>query len=494
VDDTHQPIDAPAALFLDGAWEAGAGERTREGRDPSTGASLGPWQEASPAQLERAVRGARSAAPTWAERPLAEREAVLRRFAGAVEARREVLLDAIVREAGKPPWEARTEVDAVIGKVELTLRAWHQRCAEFGTATARTRFKPHGVLAVLGPFNFPAHLPNGHIVPALLAGNAVIFKPSERTPAAAGVLAACWAEAGLPPGVLQVVPGGGALGAALATHEGIDGLLFTGGEKVGEHLRQAFAERPGKILALELGGNNPLVAWDADPRAAVPLILQSAFATAGQRCTCARRLILPADARGDALLDALLAGLARMRVGPARATPPPFMGPVIGEETALALLEAQARLTRAGARPLQSLQHLRAGTGLVTPGLLDVSALDPLPDEEFFGPLLLVQRAGDFEAALDLANRTRFGLAAGLLSPSRELYERFFARVRAGIINWNTALPGASGAAPFGGVGASGNHRPSGFFAVDYCAYPVASLECGEPLPPSPAPPGLGDD
>jgi succinylglutamic semialdehyde dehydrogenase len=331
---------------------------------------------------------------------------------------------------------------------------------------------------VLGPFNLPAHLPHSHIIPALLAGNAVVFKPSEFAPGVAAFCADLWRDAGLPPGVLNLVQGGRETGEALARHAGIDGLLFTGSYRAGLALSRIFAETPGKILALELGGNNPLVVWEPQDLAkAAELIVQSAYLTSGQRCVCARRMILPEGGEGDELIEALSERIRGVISGAWNDAPEPFMGPLIHNAAADALLSAQDKLVSSGARILIPAQRSARGPALVTPGLLDATQASNRPDEEFFGPLLQVLRVPDFEAAMVEANNTRFGLAAGLISSRRDLWERFLGEARAGVVNWNRPLTGASGKFPFGGVGQSGNHRPSAWSAADYCQYPVASLE-----------------
>lgn len=461
--------------------------------NPATGDVVWTGAAATAHDVNTAVARARAALPIWSRASLGEREAHLRAFACVLETRKLDLAQAISLEVGKPRWEALTEAQSMITKIDFAVRGYAQRCAEFGTGPAITRFRPHGMCAVFGPFNFPGHLPNGHIVPALLAGNTVVFKPSELTPLVAERTIAAWHEAGLPPGVIELVQGGRETGAALATHAGIDGLFFTGSARTGRWLAEQFARTPEKILALELGGNNPLVVWSAgDLRAAALIVAQSAYATAGQRCTCARRLIVPEGNEGDAVLAAVHAVTARIRVGAFTETPEPFMGPVISADAANSLVARQAAHIAAGADPILYMIQENRNKGFVSPGLLDVTSVADRDDEEWFGPLLQVIRVRDFDAALAEANATRYGLTAGLVSDDRALYERFRREVRAGLINWNQPLTGASGAAPFGGVGRSGNHRPSGLFAADYCAYPVASIEVSELKPPAQLPPGLG--
>ncbi len=467
--------------YIAGAWQAGEGDAF-ESRNPIGQAVLWQGADASPMQVDAAVQAARAAFPAWARRPLEERIAILETFAATLKAHGDELARAIGEETGKPLWEAATEVTSMVNKVAISIQSYRERTGEksgpLADATAVLRHKPHGVVAVFGPYNFPGHLPNGHIVPALLAGNAVVFKPSELTPKVAELTVKCWIEAGIPAGVLNLVQGGRETGIALAGHAGIDGLFFTGSSRTGNLLHQQFAGRPDKILALEMGGNNPLIVDQvADVDAAVYTIVQSAFISAGQRCTCARRLLVPQGAWGDALLARLVQVAGQLKVGRFDEQPAPFMGSVVSLLAARQLLEAQAALLAKGAVALLTMTQPEADAALLTPGILDVTAVAGRPDEEFFGPLLQVIRYTDFDAAIAEANATQYGLAAGLLSDSRERYQQFWVESRAGIVNWNKQLTGAASSAPFGGIGASGNHRPSAYYAADYCAYPVASLE-----------------
>ncbi|MDQ7985977.1 succinylglutamate-semialdehyde dehydrogenase [Pseudomonas sp. G34] len=478
--------------YIAGLWQLGQGDAL-ESLNPVSQQVLWTGREADASQVEAAVQAAREAFAEWAAAPLGERIAVLERFAAVLTARQDELARTIGEETGKPLWEAATEVASMIGKVAISIRSHAERSGQrSGAQGSVLRHKPHGVVAVFGPYNFPGHLPNGHIVPALLAGNTVVFKPSEQTPKVAELTLACWIEAGLPAGVLNLLQGGRETGAALAAHPGIDGLFFTGSSRTGNLLHAQFGGHPETILALEMGGNNALIVDRlVDIDAAVYCIIQSAFLSAGQRCTCARRLLVPEGEWGDGLLARLVSVAASLKVGTFDAEPAPFMGAVISLDAAQHLLKVQERLIDKGARPLLDMSQPLAGAALLTPGIIDVSAVQPRADEEVFGPLLQVIRYADFDAAIVEANATRFGLAAGLLSDSRERYEQFWLRSRAGIVNWNKPLTGAASAAPFGGVGASGNHRPSAYYAADYCAYPVASLESEQLLLPDSLAPGV---
>ncbi|HUP67498.1 MAG TPA: succinylglutamate-semialdehyde dehydrogenase [Sphingomicrobium sp.] len=428
------------------------------------------------------VAAARAALPEWAAHSLSYRIEALRRFANVVRKAEAEFAALISKETGKPLWEAKTEVAAVVNKVDISIDAYAQRTpqrkfeAAMGNRVA-VRHKPHGVLAVLGPYNFPAHLPNGHIVPALIAGNAVVFKPSEKTPAVGAFLVDCLHKAKIPRGVVRLLIGGPEQGKALASEPGIDGLLFTGSARAGQSLHKQFADMPQKMLALELGGNNPLVVWNPkDVPAAAAIAVQSAYLTAGQRCTAARRLIVE-DGKADKLIAEIQSLLDRIIVGEPFADPQPFMGAVIDNGAADHVQEQWLNLMMKGGKPLRRLDRPQKGRPYLTPGLIDVTEVKDRPDEEIFGPVLQIIRVKDFDAAIAEANNTRFGLAASLVGGTPEMYDKFWANVRAGVINWNKPTNGAPSTAPFGGIGLSGNHRPSAFYAADYCAYPVTSSE-----------------
>ncbi|EHD21721.1 MULTISPECIES: succinylglutamate-semialdehyde dehydrogenase [Brenneria] len=485
-------------LFINGAWRQGRGAEFSK-TDPLDNQLLWQGAAANAIDIDDACTAARRAFPAWARLPLAQRTAVVQRFAGLLEQHKEHLAAVISRETSKPRWETLTEVQAMIGKVGISLRAYQQRTGESRTpmadGAASLRHRPHGVLAVFGPYNFPGHLPNGHIVPALLAGNCVVFKASELTPLTAQETVRLWQQAGLPDGVLNLLQGGRATGAALAVNPQTDGLLFTGSASTGYQLHSQLAGQPEKIIALEMGGNNALIVDEVVERdAAVNLAIQSAFISAGQRCTCARRLLVKRGAEGDAFLQRFIEVARALRIGRWDAEPQPFMGGVISSSAAENMLVAQQQLLALGATALLTLTRPEANNALLTPGILDITGVDGVPDEEYFGPLVRVIRYEDFDEALRIANQTRYGLAVGLVSPRRDRFDRLLLEARAGIVNWNKPLTGASSAAPFGGVGASGNHRASAFYAADYCAWPMASLESETLTLPATPTPGVSFD
>ena len=483
------------ALLIDGAWIQGQGTAFSK-TNPVNNQQIWTGHEASQADVEQACLAARQAFPAWARMPLEDRIAIIERFASLLEQNKNELAQVISQETSKPLWETLTEVQSMVGKVAISIRAYDQRTGFSETrmpdGIASLRHRPHGVLAVFGPYNFPGHLPNGHIVPALIAGNTIVFKPSELTPWTAEETAKLWQQAGLPNGVLNILQGGRSTGEALAAAEQIDGLLFTGSANTGYHLHKQMAGAPEKILALEMGGNNALIIDEAtDIDAVVNLAIQSAFVSAGQRCTCARRIIVKQGVNGDAFIQRFVEVAKNLVVGEWNAEPQPFMGGVISSRAAEQMLVAQTKLIALGAKPLLEMTRPQADSSLLTAGILDLTQVDGIPDDEYFGPLTTIYRYNTFDEALSIANNTRFGLAVGLVSPDRDLFDRVLIEARAGIVNWNKPLTGASSAAPFGGVGASGNHRASAFYAADYSAWPMASLESDNVTLPAKLSPGI---
>jgi succinylglutamic semialdehyde dehydrogenase len=447
--------------------------------EPATGALY--WKGPI-GDVDAEVSIARENWADWAGKSITFRMEAMRRFANVVRGKTEQLTDCIARETGKPFWEARTEVESVINKVEISIASYSERTSQrrlegnLGVKSA-LRHKPHGVLAVLGPYNFPVHLPNGHILPALLAGNSVVFKPSEKTPASGAMLIDCYHAAGIPNGALRLLIGGPEEGKKLSCHDGIDGLLFTGSARTGIMLSRTFADTPGKILALEMGGNNPIIVWDAaDLHTAAIIVVQSAFLSAGQRCTAARRLIVR-DGMHQQLIDEIRKLADRLIVGEPHSSPAPYMGPVIDNEVADGLQESLLALMMKGGQPIKQMERPMPDRPFLSPAIIDMTGVKNRPDVELFGPILQVIRVPDFDSAIVEANNTRYGLSASLIGGTPQLYDKFWANIRAGIVNWNRPTNGAPSNAPFGGVGLSGNHRPSAYYAADYCAYPVVSTE-----------------
>jgi succinylglutamic semialdehyde dehydrogenase len=469
-------------LWINGQWERGKGPQLSS-LNPATGETVWQGHEASHDQVDKAIKSARDSFESWMLLAFEDRVKIVKNFEEQLKSNQTLLAETLAKDVGKPLWEAATEVKAMIGKVDISIDAYQARTGTSAKTlnahqTAVTRHKPHGVFVVLGPYNFPGHIPNGHILPAILAGNTIVFKPSELTPLTADVVMRCWQAAGIPDGVINMIQGGSSVGQKLISSQLINGVLFTGSYQTGAKLHKFFSGHPEMLLALEMGGNNPLVVMDVkNQQAAAYHTLVSAYITSGQRCTCARRLIVPRGHAGDEFIDLVEKMTRQLKVGPYTQTPEPFMGPVISKQAAQHLLAAQEDLIKRGANAIIPMEHLIPQTGFVTPALIDVTPMKERYDLELFGPLLQLIRVENFEEAIVEANKTNYGLSAGLLSDDPKLFEQFYRGIHAGIVNWNQPLTGASSAQPFGGIGLSGNFRPSAYYAADYCAYPVASLE-----------------
>ncbi|MFT6734311.1 MAG: succinylglutamic semialdehyde dehydrogenase [Polaribacter sp.] len=483
------------AQFINGKWIKGLG-KPFESRNPANNSIVWKGESANFVQVADAVDSARNAFAAWSGLTYEERLIIVKRFGEILAEEKSLLATAISEETGKILWETLGEVGGMIGKIGISEKAFTERTgtveSQMGDSKAYIRHKPHGVVAVYGPYNFPGHLPNGHIIPALLAGNTVVFKPSEITPKVAEITVRAWEKSGIPKGVINLVQGEVETGVSLANNTGIDGLFFTGSSNVGHLLHKQFAGQPGKILALEMGGNNPLIVNGvSDIDGVVHDIIQSAFVTAGQRCTCARRVFIENNEQGEQILKRLIDVTKKIKIGKFDDEDKPFFGSLVSEKAALSLVSAQESLQNLGGKSLLELKHLEKGTGFVSPGIIDMTGVKNIPDEEYFGPLVKIFRYTEFSDALAEANNTQFGLSAALLSDSQSTYDEFFAAIRAGIVNWNRPTTGANSQAPFGGIGASGNHRASAYYSADYCAYPISSVENEKVSLPETLSPGL---
>lgn len=464
-------------VYIDGKWTDGHGPRLVN-TCPASGDIAWDGNTADAGQVDAAVAAARAAFQDWSRLPQGDRTAILERYGEEIGKRTQAIASTISRDMGKVLWETRAEAATMEAKVAVSIAAQNERagskCEQAAFGASHLTHRAHGVMAVFGPFNFPGHLPNGQIVPALLAGNTCVFKPSELAPGVAAIMADAFRAAGLPDGCLNIVHGARETGGALLDAD-INGLLFTGSANTGVFFHKHFAGRPDVILALEMGGNNPLIIWDpADVEAAGDIAAQSSFLTTGQRCSCARRIILPEGRFGDAVVEAIIARAKGLKIG-AWDEEGVFMGPLVSEAAAQAATDFQMMLSRAGGKSLRRLKRIDRGGGFVTAGVIDVTEAHHVPDEELFGPLMQIVRVKTFDEALVRANATRFGLSAGLVSDDDALWVRAHREMRAGILNRNRPTAGASGSMPFGGPGLSGNFRPGAYYAADYCAWPQAS-------------------
>lgn len=459
---------------------------------PICGSTIWSGLESTPGQIDAVMNRAARAAASWPNTALQQRIQIARNYRDQLQSGRAEIEGLIVREVGKMPWEAAAEVTASIAKVDLSIQALQQRRSDLsiagnGSTVSRTTYQPLGVVIVLGPFNFPLHLPGGQIIPALLAGNAVVFKPSEQATAIGQWMIQAWQAAGLPSDVLQSVLGGPQVAVRAIDSQHTSAVFLTGSRAAGRAIHQRLAGRPEVLLALELGGNNPIViAPDAPEDAVGSIVTASAFVTAGQRCTCTRRAIFIESALAEKQLQRLVQRTWQLQVGMPDDAPPPNIGPLISIAAAETLMATYDQLLSLGCQSMIPLKVDPRANNLVHPAIVDASGLtisqwEQLGQMEWFGPLLVVQRTADFGAAIRAAASTPYGLAAALLGGNKAMFDQFVGEVHAGVVNWNGTTTGAAGSLPFGGLGDSGNHRPAGFFMIDSCNDPVAIIERTNP-------------
>jgi succinylglutamic semialdehyde dehydrogenase len=451
--------------------------------EPATGALL--W-EGETSEVADEIACVERAAPAWAKLPLLSRIETMRRFANHVRDNEEQFTDLIARETGRPLWDTRAEVHALTMSVDVAVGAVSERAGSRrleGAMGARQtlRHRPLGIMGIISPSCLPAKTAADQIVAALIAGNGVLFKPSEKTPVVGQCLVDLMHGAGIPEEVLRCVIGGPDAGAALAADERVDGVLFTGSTLTGISLSRALAGHPEKLLSLNMGSNNAIVVWDvADIASAAALIVQSAFASSGQNCLAARRVIVR-DAIADTLIGEVVRLSDQLVIDHPHAEEAPFMGPLIDMEAADCLTDGFLYLMSNGGRPIRHMKRPIDGLPFVTPGIIDLTDMEQRPDVEYFGPLLQIVRAREFDEAITIANDTRYGLCSALIGGGPELFDYFLAMSKSGIVNWNRPTTATPVSAPMGGTGYSGNHRPGGTYAADACAYPVVSAAFDQP-------------
>ena len=416
----------------------------------------------------------------WRKTTLAHRKAILTKYKELLATNSDLIAETISKEHGKPLWDSKSEVGAMVGKIDVTFESYDDRLNALRSVHAdmsiQARFKPFGVFAVIGPFNFPGHLPNGHIVPLLLAGNSVVFKPSSLTPETGRKIVELLHVAGVPKDVVILCEGSG---QTIVENPLVDGVFFTGSTKVGHTIYKTLSDYPEKIVSLEMGGNNATIVEEAGGiNTATNILLQSAFISTGQRCTCTRRLIVnkgKTACEGDRIIRGLIDAADKLVIGEYTDDPEPFMGPMITTNAVKELIDAQNNLVSMGGVVLKEFKRIGGvASKLVEPGIIDVTDVKNLPDEEYFGPLLQVIRSDDFDHAIEIANDTKYGLVTGVITKNKNLFWKAEAELKTGIVNWNRPTTGCASVVPFGGMGWSGCNRPSGYTTIEHCGHPTA--------------------
>lgn len=444
----------------------------------------------SEAEADAAVRAARRAFGSWSKRTTKERAAYLIRFKKVLKAQASQFAQLISREMGKVLSESKAEVVRVIAKVdsarheEMDLMRSTEHQIEKGVV-GRLRFRPRGVVAILSPFNVPAYLASAQIIPALVHGNTVVYKPSELTPFVGQFIASLWKETGLPKGVFNLVQGRGAVGQALVGHRDVEVVVFTGSWATGSKIAEGISNEPQKLCALEMGGkNSAIVCRDADLSLAVDETISGAYLTTGQRCNATSRLLLEQPI-ADQFIDGFLRRVDRISIGYSL-DQNAWMGPLVSEK---ALKRVSDYLSRA---PQEGFEVLRKGGRFdchrrgyyLKPSvhLRRQFPNDPLregtyTDDEVFGPDVAIYIVRNLDEAIALNNRSFYGLVASVFTKSKAKFEQVLREAENGLIHWNVATTRSSGRLPFGGLKRSGNDRPVGFFSPYVCTIPTSSVE-----------------
>ena len=440
--------------------------------------------------VDEAVLAAKKAFDFWSGLEFQKRADLLMKLKSLYQIHKEDIAQLISREMGKPLWESRLEAQGMISKVDITLnysiKLIEEQCVEGMPLNIKgvTSYKPRGVMAVIGPYNFPGHLPNGSIIPALAAGNTVIFKPSEYTPMTGQLMAQLFSQAGFPKGVFNLIQGDGKISEKLVKHSDVDGVLFTGSYETGLKIKKATVEDYWKILALEMGGKNvSVVCKDALLDKAVYECVVGAFSTTGQRCSCTSRILVHKDI-SEPFIAKFLEVTKKLSIG--HWSGDVFMGP-------LASLEAQEKYfyfldvaKKEKAEILLEAKKLDEGhfdhqfSGYyVSPSVycVDFSKASVYQQAEIFGPNVAISTVDNIDEALSINNSTGYGLVTSIFTQDEALYKRACQKAKVGLLNWNRSTVGANSKLPFGGLGRSGNDRPAGHFAIYYCTTPLASLQ-----------------
>lgn len=467
---------------------AGASERLKKRSPADLSETL--WEAAffnghAEAVVESAVKGFQ----TWRKTSFEERVGYLKKYQEIVRAKKNDIALALALEVGKPYWEALTEASALDNKVSVTITDSLERIKQETIKDVMPKidghvvYKPLGPSFVIGPFNFPCHLANGQILAALLAGNSVIFKPSEKTIYSAQLMMECFHEAGFPEGVMNFICGTGAIASKITTDKRIKAIFFTGSRGVGMKILENTYRDLDKLVALELGGkNSTIIHHDTNMDHALPELLRSCFLTTGQRCTSTSMILVHKKIEQE-FIAKFKAVTERLRVGhPTKTKPDVFMGPLIDELAVKSYFDFCSKGMSEGAEEILAAKNLDVGFEghYVSPSIH--YAKNPklggsFIQEEIFGPNCFFIPYENIEEAIHIANCTPYGLAASVFTRDQDIYKLCLRDIESGLVNLNRSTVGATARLPFGGLKNSGNHHPAAVSMIDHCVSTVSSLE-----------------
>lgn len=445
--------------------------------------------------IEPIIDSANNGFNFWRKLSVEERIVFLRRFQEQVLSRKEQIAEAIALEMGKPLWESTGEANAVVGKVNVTIDDSLKRIQSkvyediLPGTKGHLNFKPIGPCLVIGPFNFPCHLANTQILGSLLAGNSIIFKPSEKVAYSGQLLIECFHEAGFPKGVINLIQGDGEIASRLTKEKTIKGIYFTGSKEVGQKILSVTHQDLTKLVSLELGGKNPAILFDdCNKELAMEELIKGSFLTSGQRCT-STSIVLIHDSLKDEFIDKFHQYGKKVIVDhPIEFDKEPLMGPLVDQRAVDNYLLFMGMAKREGiTEVMRGKQITKSKRGhYVSPSIHFSETFDKnshFLTSEIFGPNCTFIPFKEAEEAIEMANSTEYGLASCVFTKNRSLFDLCIRDLDFGYLNLNRSTCGASPKLPFGGVKNSGNYHPAAVASIDSCVYQMASLEVNEDEP-----------
>jgi succinylglutamic semialdehyde dehydrogenase len=439
--------------------------------------------------VEKIIESAIAGFKLWKKTPVSDRIIFLRKYHDEVSKRIEELAIAISYETGKPLWESKTEVASVISKIQVTIEDSLPRIQSkhfhniLPNTTGHIYYKPIGPTLIIGPFNFPCHLANGQILSALIAGNSIIFKPSEKTAYSAQILIECFHDAGFPSGVINLIQGDGEIARRLLKIKNIRAVFFTGSKEVGKKILEITHHDLGKLVSLELGGKNTSILHeDANLDHALLELVKACFLTSGQRCTSTS--IVAIHRKIHEKFIASFHDVAKKIIidHPVDFKREPFMGPLIDQAAVDSYLLFMGMAKREQIHEvMRGKQIERTKKGYyVSPSIHLAEKWNNeslFLQSEIFGPNVTFIPYDTIEEAIQIANSTEYGLASAIFTNNHSLYQLCVDEIESGLVNFNRSTIGPSSKLPFGGVKNSGNFRPSALTTIDACVYQMAGLE-----------------
>ncbi|MCY4321076.1 MAG: aldehyde dehydrogenase family protein [Bdellovibrionaceae bacterium] len=435
------------------------------------------WSDKNREGIDRVVLAGKIAYKNWTRLSVKQRVKKLKPLKAIIKKNISSWAELISRETGKPLWESKGEVKALISKMDFVFEEGIKRIQKqvVPQAHGAVRFKSRGLILVIGPFNFPMHLAFGQILPALVSGNTVVFKPSEKTPASAQKLTQAFHQLDLEPGVFQMIQGGAEISKKLSSHPKISAVLFTGSFEVGQKIKSALIKDFSKILALEMGGYNSALIWEsANLNLAVAETLKGCFWTSGQRCSSTSQIILHKKI-ANRFIKKFISSAQKIKTE--HWSKNSFMGSLIDSMALKRFFSLQQEIKKRGGEILlEGKQILKDKGWYVSPGIykMKFDKNSSFGTKENFTPQVILYETNSLDEALEMINHSGYGLSLSVFSKNKKVKEDCFNFANVGLINYNLSTIGASGYLPFGGVGKSGNNRPAGSFAIDSCVIPIA--------------------